>query len=67
MTTHQCDICKQKVDKLVKIYDQWKVDDISEICEKCEKEINSVLDATIKAQQIQRHNFVRRFIKSMFK
>lgn len=61
-----CDICKKNVNELIKLQDKYKQDDISEICEACEKQINDLLFACLKAQNIQRNNFIRKFMKKLY-
>lgn len=66
MTTKVCDTCRKEVAKLNELVDDYKVDRISEVCDQCLKEFNEVLDKVRTAQLIQRENFMRRFIKSIY-
>jgi len=65
MIVKTCDICKKEVQELNELIAEYKQDKISQVCKDCAKEIDDLLMSCMKAQQIQRTNFVRRFIRKL--
>ena len=65
MIVKTCDICRKEVSKLEKLTAEYEQDKMSDVCEDCLKEINTLLINCMKAQQIQRTNFIRRFIRRL--
>ncbi len=65
MIVKTCDICKKEVDELKELAAEYVQDKVSHACKDCLKEIDELLMSCLKAQQIQRTNFVRRFIRKL--
>lgn len=60
-----CDICKTSVKKINELRDDYKSDNVIEVCDTCINEINSVFDKVIVAQRIQRRGFILSLIDKM--
>ncbi len=65
MIVKTCDICRKEVSELKELTAEYAQDKVSHACEDCLKEIEDLLMSCMKAQQIQRTNFVRRFIRKL--
>ena len=52
MIVKTCDTCGDEVGKLHTLIDDYKSDNIVDVCDKCLKEINSTLYKISKAQRI---------------
>ena len=65
MIVKTCDICKKEVSELRELTAEYAQDKVSHVCEDCLKEINDLLMSCLQAQQIQRTNFIRRFIRKL--
>ena len=65
MIVKTCDICKKEVSELRELIAEYVQDKVSHACEDCLKEIHDLLMSCLQAQQIQRTNFIRRFIRKL--
>lgn len=54
-----CDTCGRDCQKLTELRDEFKTDEIVEICEDCFKELQSVFDKIKIAQNIQLRKMMR--------
>lgn len=63
MTERTCDMCGDQVDWLNELTSDYRQDQISEICGDCLHESNKLLGRCLKAQEVQRINLLRRFMK----
>lgn len=65
MTIKTCDCCGKQTDNLITIYERYKVENVSEICESCESEINEQLANINKTTVILKNNFITQFIHNL--
>ena len=67
MTEKTCDTCGKKVTKLNTLDDEFQQDRIAEICDECLKETTDLFISCMKALNIQRFNFIRKFLRNLRK
>lgn len=67
MTKSKCDCCGKEDKFLNQLSPNYASDNIAEVCNECLGKLNKLLDSCLKAQVIQRTNFIRDFIQTLKK